>query len=276
LRFKLVQNFGASRTIGRLRLSAVTGNPAGKSLPADVAEALLTPRASRSAKHQKALEDYRLQQDPEYQQLERRRQQLQAGLGKLKPPTTLVMQQIPQQRPSFLLQRGDFRSPGERIGPATPALFTNSQPGTTRLDLAKWLVGSQNPLVGRVTVNRWWLELFGNGLVPTPEDFGMKGEPPTHPELLDWLAVEYQEHGWSLKTLLRTIVLSATYRQSARVTPEVLARDDQNLLYARARRLRLDAEAIRDNALAIAGLLSLAGGGSPIRPYQPDGVWVKV
>jgi hypothetical protein len=125
-------------------------------------------------------------------------------------------------------------------------------------------------------VNRWWAEMFGHGLVTTPEDFGIKGERPTHPELLDWLALEFVESGWSMKHVLKTIVMSATYRQSSRITPELLARDDHNLLYARGPRLRLEAELIRDNALAIAGLLSLKQGGPPIRPYQPDGVWIKV
>ena len=142
--------------------------------------------------------------------------------------------------------------------------------------LARWLVSRENPLTARVTVNRWWAEIFGRGLVTTVEDFGIKGEPPTHPELLDWMAVEFQEQGWSLKRLLKLIVMSATYRQSARVTPELLAQDDLNLLYARGPRFRLDAEAIRDNALSLAGLLSLNKGGLPIRPPQPDGLWRKV
>ncbi len=277
LKFQLVQHFGASRTIGRLRLSALTGDPNGTSLPPDVSEALAIPAEQRTAKHAKSLSEYRLQQQPEYQRLLLRRKQLETELKQLKPPTTLVMREIAQSRSSFMLQRGNFRTLGEPISPATPAALTSSPPtAATRLDLARWLVSQENPLVARVTVNRWWLELFGHGIVATPEDFGLKGESPTHPELLDWLAVEYRENGWSLKSLLRTIVLSATYRQSAKVTPEALARDDQNWLYARGPRLRLDAEAIRDNALAVAGLLSLCGGGSPIRPYQPDGLWVKV
>jgi len=130
--------------------------------------------------------------------------------------------------------------------------------------------------VARVTVNRWWAELFGHGIVTTPEDFGIKGESPTHPELLDWLATEFMDYGWSMKHVIRTIVTSAAYRQSSRVTPELLRRDDQNLLYARGPRFRLEAELIRDNALAIAGLLNTTLGGAPIRPYQPDGLWVKV
>jgi len=133
----------------------------------------------------------------------------------------------------------------------------------------------------RATVNRWWAELFGHGLVETVEDFGIKGQPPTHPELLDWLAVEFMEPGenqaaWSMKKLLRLIVTSATYRQTSRVTPELLERDDKNELYARGPRSRMDAEMIRDNALAISGLLSKKQFGPPIRPYQPDGLWVKV
>ena len=133
-----------------------------------------------------------------------------------------------------------------------------------------------NPLTARVTVNRWWAELFGHGLVGTVEDFGVKGEPPTHPELLDWLAVEFMDNGWSMKRLLRTVVLSATYRQSARLTPLLRERDDQNHLYARGPRVRLDAEMVRDNALAAAGLLSRKLYGPPIRPYQPEGLWNKI
>jgi hypothetical protein len=135
------------------------------------------------------------------------------------------------------------------------------------------LTDRENPLTARVTVNRWWAEFFGRGLVPTLEDFGLKGEPPTHPELLDWLAVEFMERGWSMKHVHKLIVMSAAYRQSSRVTPELLARDDQNKLYARGPRVRLDAETIRDNALAAAGLLSLKQGGPPVRPYQPPGLW---
>ncbi|MFA6546906.1 MAG: DUF1553 domain-containing protein, partial [Limisphaerales bacterium] len=160
--------------------------------------------------------------------------------------------------------------------PQTPSSQNPLTSAPTRLDLARWLVSRENPLVARVVVNRFWAELFGRGLVTTPEDFGVKGEPPVHPELLDWLAVEFMDNGWSTKRLLRTIVTSATYRQSSRVTPELLARDDLNLLCARGPRHRLDAEMIRDNALAIAGLLNPRLGGAPIHPYQPDGLWVKV
>ena len=303
LRFKLEQNFGGGRTIGRLRLTALTGGLGGAALPAEVADALKTPSAQRTAAQANALAAFHLKAQPEHARLEAERNRLEADLRKLKAPTTLVMREN-TPRMSSLFMRGEFRTPGERVEPHTPAvlhplkpvaddarsLTSKTQHGTrntensrslltsapTRLDLARWLVSPENPLVARVTVNRLWAELFGHGLVTTPEDFGIKGEPPTHPELLDWLAVEFMDNGWSMKKLLKTIVTSAAYRQSSRVTPDLFARDDQNLLYARGPRHRLDAETIRDNALAIAGLLNPKLGGPPIHPYQPDGLWVKV
>jgi hypothetical protein len=278
LRFKLEQNFGASRTIGRLRLTALTGNVSGTPLPVEVAEALKVPAAKRTTKQAKALADFRLKDNPEHARLEKEKSHLEADLRKLKAPTTLVMRET-QPRMSAVFMRGEFRTPGDKVEPNVPAVLhplNAPSAARTRLDLAQWLVSRENPLVARVVVNRWWAELFGHGLVITPEDFGIKGDPPTHPELLDWLAVEFMDNGWSMKKLLKTIVTSAAYRQSSRVTPELFARDDQNLLYARGPRHRLDAETIRDNALAIAGLLNQKLGGPPIHPYQPDGLWVKV
>jgi hypothetical protein len=279
LTFKLEQNFGASRTIGRLRLSAITGNVSGEALPAELSEALGTPVAKRKPKHKKAIADYRRKQNPEFARLDREKARLEAQLRKLKPPSTLVMQED-TPRMSAIFQRGEFRSPGATVEPHVPAVLHpmkgEAAGKPTRLDLAKWLVSRGNPMVARVVVNRWWAEFFGHGLVTTQEDFGIKGEAPTHPELLDWLACEFMDNGWSMKNILRTIVTSATYRQSSKATPELLARDDQNLLYARGPRHRLEAEMIRDNALAISGLLSLRQGGQPIKPYQPDGLWVKV
>ncbi len=194
-----------------------------------------------------------------------------------KEPTTLIMQELYQPRLTRVFARGDYHQPAERVEPDVPAVFPPLETGSRdRLALAKWLVDRRHPLVARVTVNRWWAELFGHGIVETVEDFGVKGLPPTHPELLDWLAVEFMDNDWSMKHVLRTIVTSATYRQSSKVTPELLARDDQNLLYARGPRVRMDAEMIRDNALAIAGLLSKKQFGPPIRPYQPEGLWAKV
>jgi hypothetical protein len=187
------------------------------------------------------------------------------------------MRELDAPRATRVLNRGNFLDPGEPVDAGTPAVLhaapAPAGPRRTRLDLARWLVDRENPLVARVTVNRWWAEFFGRGIVNTLEDFGVKGEPPTHPELLDWLAVEFMEHGWSMKHIHRLIVLSATYGQSSRLTPELLAADDQNKLLARGPRFRLEAETIRDNALAVAGLLSLKQGGPPVRPYQPPGMW---
>jgi Protein of unknown function (DUF1553) len=142
-----------------------------------------------------------------------------------------------------------------------------------RLALARWLVDPKNPLTARVAVNRYWAQLFGAGLVETEEDFGTQGEPPSHPELLDWLAVRYRESGWDTKALLRLIVTSATYRQSSRARPELLEKDPRNRLLARAPRIRLEAEMVRDQALALSGLLSRKVGGPSIFPPQPAGLW---
>jgi len=218
-----------------------------------------------------------LADDTAIAELRAKRQALTREIDALKPPQTLVMRELDQPRPTTVLNRGNFLEPGEPVQPGTPASLHAARPSAgpraTRLDLARWLVDRENPLVARVTVNRWWAEFFGRGIVSTLEDFGVKGEPPTHPELLDWLAVEFMENGWSMKRLHRLIVLSATYGQSSRLTSELLAADDQNKLLARGPRFRLDAETIRDNALAVAGVLSLKQGGPPVRPYQPPGLW---
>jgi mono/diheme cytochrome c family protein len=193
------------------------------------------------------------------------------------PVTTLVMAELDAPRQTTVFQRGNYQTPGQPVEPGTPSVLHPLQEGPrNRLTLARWLVSRENPLVARVVVNRWWAELFGQGLVTTLEDFGLKGAPPTHPELLDWLAVELMENGWSQKKLLKMIVLSATYQQSSLVTSELLRQDDRNRLLARGPRFRMDAEMIRDNALAISGLLSRKQFGPPIRPYQPEGLWAKV
>ena len=142
-----------------------------------------------------------------------------------------------------------------------------------RLGLANWLVSDDNPLTARVTVNRYWEQLFGRGIVETSEDFGTQGAPPTHPLLLDWLATEFMRDGWSMKKMLRLIVTSATYRQSSNATPELEEKDPYNLLLARGPRFRVPAEMVRDVALAASGLLSPKIGGPSVFPYQPEGVW---
>ena len=175
--------------------------------------------------------------------------------------------------------RGSFLNPGEEVEPrhagSVSRRFADDLP-RNRLGLAKWLVDRNNPLTARVAANRQWEQLFGTGIVLTSEDFGSQGMLPTHPELLDWLAVELMDNGWSLKQLTKTIVMSAAYRQSSRTTPEKLARDPDNRLISRGPRDRLSAEQIRDQALAVSGLLSRKIGGPSVMPPQPDGVWQVV
>ena len=274
LTFRLVQNYGGGRTIGRVRLSALTGDRDVAEAPPEIAKILKTPGEKRTFRQIKQLEAFQLSQHPTLKPLQAQRQKIVQQLEQIEPPRTLVMKELATPRTTAVMRRGNFLDPGEAVQPGVPAvLHAMPQGPANRLGLARWLVHAQNPLVARVTVNRQWAELFGQGLVPTLEDFGTRCEPPTHPELLDWLAVEFLRRGWSLKQLHRLLVTSATYRQSAKVTAELLARDDQNKLYARGPRFRLDAETIRDNALAIAGLLSLKQGGPPVKPYQPEGLW---
>jgi len=220
------------------------------------------------------LTEFYLSQQPELVEMRAARGKLAQKLKTFQMPQTLVMEELVKPRLSTMFVRGNFLEKGEPVQPDVPAVWHPLPEGPrNRLTLARWLVSTNNPLVARVTVNRWWMEIFGKGLVTTPEDFGIKGESPTHPKLLDWLAVEFMENGWSMKQIHRLIVTSATYRQTAKTTSHLLEVDDQNKLYARGPRFRMDAEMIRDNALASAGLLSLKMGGPPVRPYQPPRIW---
>jgi mono/diheme cytochrome c family protein len=195
----------------------------------------------------------------------------------LEVPTTHVMvEKINYDRPStWLRERGAFTSPAEKVFANTPAILPalrEDLPGN-RLGLARWLVSKDNPLTARVMMNRIWETVFGRGIVATVEDFGTRGDPPSHPELLDWLAVEFVEQGYSFKTMLRTIVLSASYQQSSHVIPVALEKDPYNILVSRGPRFRVEAEMVRDLALAASGLLSNKIGGPPVMPPQPDGIW---
>jgi len=192
-------------------------------------------------------------------------------------PTTLVMEDNPTDKPltAVVRPRGEFTRQGEVVETGVPAVLHPFPEGAprNRLGLALWLVSRDNPLTARVQVNRMWATIFGRGIVETLDNFGTQGAYPTHPELLDWLAVEFMESGWSMKHIYRLIVTSSTYRQSSRATPELLARDPKNELYARAPRYRLPAELVRDVALAASGLLSRKIGGPSVFPPQPEGVW---
>ena len=194
-------------------------------------------------------------------------------------PSSLISRELDEPLPAHILLRGQYDKPGERVTAATPAFLPPLKPRgarLTRLDFAEWLVSPNHPLTSRVTVNRFWGQLFGAGLVRTPADFGAQGEPPTHPELLDWLASEFMRTGWDVKQLVRLLVTSRTYRQGSEVSPALLEMDPANKLLARAPRLRLDAEVLRDQSLAIGGLLKPTMGGPPVRPYQPSNIWEPV
>lgn len=220
--------------------------------------------------------------------LARARQRKEAFYGRI--PSAMVMEEMNPPRDTFLLVRGDFRNPGERVQPGTPAVLPPLPSGpTNRLALARWLVSPEHPLMSRVTVNRYWAMFFGHGLVKTANDLGSQGEWPSHPELLDWLATRFRDGSvtdpapqgdggrpvppWSVKSLARLMVTSATYRQSAVTTPAMLERDPYNRLLTRGPRIRLEAEMIRDNALAVSGLLNPKIGGPSVKPYQPAGLW---
>ena len=193
-------------------------------------------------------------------------------------PTVMVMEEMPVPRQTRILLRGEYDKLGEEVRAAVPA-FLPQMPASARPDrlaLARWLVSDENPLTRRVIVNQFWQMIFGNGLVRTPEDFGSQGEAPTHPELLDWLANAFTQSGWDVKSLIRTLVTSATYRQSHRTTKEMLAKDPDNRLLARSSRFRLPAETVRDQALASSGLLIRTVGGPSVKPYQPEGLWQEL
>jgi Protein of unknown function (DUF1553)/Protein of unknown function (DUF1549)/Planctomycete cytochrome C len=193
-------------------------------------------------------------------------------------PTVMVMQEMPKPRDTFLLLRGQYDKKSVKVSAAVPEHLSPLPKGvpSNRLGLAKWLVSSSHPLTARVIVNRYWQMYFGIGIVKTAEDFGSQGEWPSHPELLDWLATEFTRTGWSVKAKQRLIVTSATYRQSSEVRSELLAKDPENRLLARAPRVRLLAEFIRDQALAISGLLNGEIGGASVSPYQPSGLWEEL
>lgn len=188
-----------------------------------------------------------------------------------------VMQEADEPRPTYVLTRGQYDQPGDRVEAGVPAMLGALPDGPrNRLTLARWLVAPSNPLTARVAVNRFWRQCFGDGLVRTDGDFGLQGEPPTHPKLLDWLAVRFVDSGWDVKALLKLIVTSAVYRQSSNFTPQLRERDPENRLLARGPRYRLSAELLRDQALSLGGLLVERIGGPSVKPYQPPGLWEAV
>ena len=269
----------AARNIGRFRVSVTAADDPLTSvrLSARLRPILDIPAAERTEEQADLLAEAHRSVTPLLQPVRDRIANLESRFAGLGIATTLLMREREGDAPASTLfrNRGSFMSPGDCVYASVPDVL-HPFPGDlprNRLGLAQWLTSNDNPLVARVTVNRLWEQLFGRGLVETSEDFGSQGARPSHPELLDWLAVEFMEQGWSMKTLLRTVVTSATYRQTSAVSPALVERDQYNLLLARGPRFRVEAEMVRDIALAASGLLSDRIGGPSVFPFQPEGIW---
>jgi hypothetical protein len=251
-------------------------------LDGDLALALLPSTALDASFAARLRRAWRLSFSPDYRQRAELVVGLEASLTELDQaiPRTMVMSELAEPRATHVLMRGQYDKPDPNrpIARGVPAALGALAPDAPRdrLGLARWLVASENPLVARVAVNRLWELVFGTGLVRTTEDFGMQGEWPSHPELLDWLALEFRESGWDVRNVLRLLVTSSAYRQSSRARPELAERDPENRLLARWPRRRLGAEELRDSALFVGGLLVERFGGPSVKPYQPDGLWQEV
>ena len=250
---------------------------------------LATPAAKRTQEQKMALlEHYLSSQDKNYQQLVSAHGKLlaeESGIKSQKTTSVMVMQDNAgnKTRKTYILDRGAYDQPIKEgpdavVNPGVPAALPNLAEGTAsnRLGLAQWLTSGKNPLTARVAVNRYWALLFGRGLVKSVDDLGNQGTPPSHPELLDWLAVDFVESGWDVKRMLKQIALSATYRQASRLTPQLAKADPENILLARSPRFRLQGEFIRDTALDLSGLLVTTIGGPSVKPYQPPNIWNEV
>jgi mono/diheme cytochrome c family protein len=277
LAINLVQQYIHQTTIGRFRISVTTDpQPADATdLPADVEAILATaPAASWRPDRHARLKSYFLSVAPELAPQRQRIAELRRSMPRYRQ-TMVMRERLPEHaRVTTLYHRGEFLQPRDPVTPGVPGVLHPLPAGAepNRLGLAKWLVDENNPMVGRVVMNRAWATFFGRGIVNTVQDFGLMGEPPSHPELLDWLATEFPRRGWSMKAMHRLIVTSATYRQDNRVTPDLLTRDPGNVLLARGPRNRVEAEMVRDLALSVGGLLDPRVGGPSVFPPQPDGV----
>jgi hypothetical protein len=289
LKIELVFEKHYSAALGRFRFAlAHQSPPADAALhPVEIEALLAVPHEQRSPEQREQLLRYYFTVAPELAAARKEIDELRKQLPPL--PTTLVMLQRPPENPrsTHIHRRGEFLQPTEAVEPNTPSFLPPLSEGAKhdRLSLARWLVDTDNPLTPRVTMNRQWAALFGRGIVRTTEDFGYQGDPPTHPELLDWLASEFiaplspggrgtggEGAAWSIKRMHRLIVTSATYRQASQVTPRLQAEDPENRLLARGPRFRLEAELVRDGVLKSCGLLSSRLGGPSVFPPQPPGI----
>jgi hypothetical protein len=243
-------------------------------VPAEVEVALRAPLAKRTETQAKVVRDHYLSIAADLTAYNKRIDDLRKSLPH--SPTSLVMEERPpaEARTTHIHKRGEFLQPAEAVTPGVPAFLPGLPKGapSDRLGLARWLVAPENPLTSRVQVNGMWQAFFGRGLVPSLDDFGTRSDPPSHPELLNWLATQFVRIGWSQKALHRLIVTSATYRQSSKASKDLMARDPLNVLLARGPRHRVDAESVRDIALSVSGLLNPKIGGPSVYPPQPDGV----
>ncbi len=279
LNFELEQGIGNEHTLGRFRLSLTTAAKPPRARPTLTPELdaiRQKPVEARTEAESAPLEAHFLSFAPELDPLREEIERLMEA--RPHPTRTLVMKERPQPRRTNILLRGDFLKRGARVTPGAPGIMTSAfhaegprNPIANRLDFARWLVSPENALTARVTVNRFWQQLFGRGIVESSNDFGTRGIAPSHPELLEWLAKSFVDEDWSVKALLRRIVLSQTYRQSSAADQGRDARDPYNTLLARQVRLRLEAEAIRDAALAVSGLLTDQIGGAPVHPPLTKG-----
>ncbi|MDF2440451.1 MAG: hypothetical protein JWN98_1435, partial [Abditibacteriota bacterium] len=290
--WRLLFQFGRQHTIGRFRLHFTTA-PVHllRSLPDPIRAVLQKPATTRSDDEKRQITEYHRSSDAQFSaarkafdDAKRERERFENAL-----PRTMVMRDRDKPRDTFLLQRGVYDKHGDKVAHGVPSVLPPlpSDAPPNRLALARWLMAPANPLTSRVTVNRYWQTLFGTGLVKTADDFGVQGERPSHPELLDWLATEFQkpavaqpsvanthpQNAWNVKHLLRLMVTSATYRQSSKVPKGMAERDPHNRLLARGPRYRWPSWMIRDQALAASGLLVQKRGGPPVKGYQPPGIW---
>jgi len=278
LGFRFSFQFGREHTLGRFRISATTDNVALlQSVPDSVRAIIAKPAAERSAKEKEELANFHVatsaelgNADKALDRAKKAKTNFEKGL-----PRTMVMREMATPRETFILVKGAYNQYADNVEHGVPAKLAPlpADAPKNRLALSNWLVAPENPLTARVTINRLWRQFFGTGIVKSVDNLGLQSDPPSHPALLDWLAVEFRESGWDVKHMVRLMVTSATYRQSSRVAPGMAERDPDNRLLARGPRYRLPSWMIRDQALAASGLLVEKPGGPPVNVYQPEGIW---
>ncbi len=271
--------YGQRMFAGDYKIFGMTGVDDGTNIPQPIQDILSVDQKKRNAKQIAALKTYYSEIAPEFKNIHYQLENLKTRRQMLTDEfETMVMDTAKKPRDTFILNRGQYDQPTVKVSTGVPAFLPGLQKRApaNRMALAQWLTSRENPLTTRVAVNRFWEMLFGQGIVSTTADFGSQGDPPTHPLMLDWLAVEFYEKDWDVKHIMRKILLSSTYRQSSEGTPALWNQDPQNRLLARGARFRLQAEAIRDATLKVSGLLVERVGGASVNPYQPEGLWREV